>query len=156
MAGAKQELELRRPDGKRERIASPAEAAVLIAAVPEGERVLWACAFYAGLRRGELRALRWSNVDLEARVIYVSRGWDAIEGEQDTKSAAGRRRVPILDSLAAELTAYKTRTGRDGDALVFGRTATVPFNPERGAPRCARRVGLEGRSRTLSPAGGRR
>jgi integrase len=63
-------------------------------------------------------------------VIHVSRGWDAIEGEQDTKSAAGKRRVPILDPLAAELTAHKTRTGRDGDALVFGRTATEPFNPE--------------------------
>ncbi len=123
-------LELRRPDGKRERIATPAEAAALIAVVPEGERALWACAFYAGLRRGELRALRWSHVDLETRVIHVSRGWDAIEGEQDTKSAAGKRRVPILDPLAAELTTHKTRTGRGRDALVFGRTATEPFNPE--------------------------
>jgi integrase len=101
-------LELRRPDGKRERIATPAEAAALIAAVSEGERALWACAFYAGLRRGELRALRWSHVDLDARVIHVSSGWDAIEGEQDTKSAAGKRRVPILDPLATELTAHKT------------------------------------------------
>jgi integrase len=123
-------LELRRPNGKRDRIASPAEAAALIATVPESERALWACAFYAGLRRGELRALRWSHVDLEARVIHVSRGWDAIEGEQDTKSAAGKRRVPILDLLAAELTVHKTHTGRDGRELVFGRTATGPFNPE--------------------------
>lgn len=97
---------------------------------PRGERALWACAFYAGPRLGELRALRWSHVDLEARVIHVSRGWDAIEGEQDTKSAAGKRRVPILDLLAVELTAHRTRTGHDGDALVFGRTATDPFNPE--------------------------
>jgi integrase len=82
-----QELELRRPDGKRDRIASPTEAVVLIAAVDVDERALWATAFYAGLRRGELRALRWKHIDLEARVIHVSRGWDAIEGEQDTKSA---------------------------------------------------------------------
>jgi hypothetical protein len=38
--------------------------------------------------------------------------------------------VPILDPLASELTAHKTRTGRDEGALVFGRTATEPFNPE--------------------------
>ncbi len=38
--------------------------------------------------------------------------------------------MPILDPLAAELTAHKASTGRDGDALVFGRTATKPFNPE--------------------------
>jgi integrase len=125
-----QELELRRPDGKRDRIVSPTEAAVLIAAVDVDERALWAIAFYAGLRRGELRALRWKHIDLEARVIHVSRGWDAIEGEQDTKSAAGKRKVPILDPLAAALIAHKARTGRAGDALVFGRTATDPFNPE--------------------------
>ncbi len=123
-------LELRRPDGRRERIADPAEAHELITALPDGERALWACAFYAGLRRGELRALRWEDVDLLGRVIHVCRGWDAIEGEQDTKSAAGKRRVPILDPLASELTAHKTRTGRAGDALVFGRSATDPFNPE--------------------------
>ena len=123
-------LELRRPDGRRERIADPAEASELIAALPDRERALWACAFYAGLRRGELRALRWEDVDLPGRVIHVCRGWDALEGEQDTKSAAGNRRVPILDPLAPELTAHQARTGRDGGALVFGRTATDPFNPE--------------------------
>jgi integrase len=123
-------LELRRPDGRRDRIASPAEATLLIDAVAEDERALWATAFYAGLRRGELRALRWKHIDLEARVIHVSRGWDAIEGEQDTKSAAGKRKVPILDPLATALIAHKARTGRADDALVFGRTATDPFNPE--------------------------
>jgi integrase len=123
-------LELRRPDGRRERIADPAEAAALIAAIPEGERALWACAFYAGLRRGELRALRWGDVDLPARVIHVSRGWDAIEREQAVKSAAGNRRVPILEPLAGELAAHKLRTEGSSDALVFGRTAAEPFNPE--------------------------
>jgi hypothetical protein len=43
-------------DGKRDRIATPAEAATLLAAIPETERALWACTFYAGLRRGELSA----------------------------------------------------------------------------------------------------
>ena len=82
----------------------------LLAALPEGERALWACAFYAGLRRGELRALRWGDVDLPARVIHVQRGWDAVEGEQAAKSAAGNRRVPILELLARELAAHKLRT----------------------------------------------
>ena len=123
-------LELRRPDGRRERIADPTEAAALIAAIPESERALWACAFYAGLRRGELRALRWVDFDLAARVIHVSRGWDAIEREQPVKSAAGNRRVPILEPLAGELASHKLRTEGAGDALVFGRTAADPFNPE--------------------------
>src|ERR1039458_3173594 len=123
-------LELRRPDGRRDRIAAPTEASALIAAMPDSERALWACAFYAGLRRGEMQALRWEDVDLAERVIHVSRGWDAIEGEQDAKSAAGERRVPILDLLAGELAAHKQRTGRDGAALVFGPTGVKPFSPE--------------------------
>jgi integrase len=122
-------LELRRPDGRRERIADPGEARTLIAALPASERTMWACAFYAGLRRGELRALRWSDVDVPGRVIRVQRGWDAKEGEQDGKSAAAKHRVPILDPLARELAAHKLRTRRDGDALVFGRTAAEAFIP---------------------------
>jgi hypothetical protein len=59
-----------------------------------------------------------------ARVIHVQRGWDAVEGEQDGKSAAADRRVPILELLAPEIAAHKLRTRGDGDALVFGRTAT--------------------------------
>ena len=39
---------------------------MLIATVPERDRPLWATAMYAGLRRGELRALRWEDVDLAA------------------------------------------------------------------------------------------
>jgi integrase len=47
----------------RERAASPEEAAALLAALSEADRPLWATVFYAGLRRGELRALRWSDID---------------------------------------------------------------------------------------------
>ncbi len=122
-------LELRRPDGQRDRIASPAEAAALLTALPDGERALWATAFYAGLRRGELRALRWSDVDMTAKTIHVQRGWDAVEGEQAGKSRAADRRVPILDALAPELAAHKLRTKRGVSDLVFGRSAGEPFVP---------------------------
>ncbi len=54
-------LELAAARGSCERIASPAEAAELVATLPDEDRALWATAFYAGLRRGELRALKWSG-----------------------------------------------------------------------------------------------
>ena len=54
--------------GRRERIAAPSEAAALVAAAPEADRAIWATAFYAGLRLGELMALDWSAVQ--------PRGWD--------------------------------------------------------------------------------
>ena len=47
--------------GRRDKVADRAQAQALMDALPEGERALWATAFYAGLRRGELRALRWST-----------------------------------------------------------------------------------------------
>lgn len=85
--------------GTRERVASPAEAERLLAALPERDRPLWATAIYAGLRRGELRALRWSDVDLDANVIAVERSWDDVEGPIAPKSEKGRRRVPIPGPL---------------------------------------------------------
>ncbi|MDP9223038.1 MAG: site-specific integrase, partial [Actinomycetota bacterium] len=122
-------LELRRPKGQRDRIATPAEAVALLRALPDFERVLWATAFYTGLRRGELRALRWGDIDLPGRVMHVRRGWDDMEGEQDGKSDAAERDVPILDPLAPELGAHKLRTGGSGDQLVFGLTEEQPFYP---------------------------
>jgi integrase len=122
-------LELRRPDGGRDRIATPDEARTLLGALQAEDRAIWATALYAGLRHGELRALRWSDIDVEGRVIRVRRGWDAKEGEQDVKTDAGRRTVPILARLTPYLAAHKLATGRGGDALVFGVTADVPFEP---------------------------
>jgi integrase len=104
--------------GKRERIASPVEAAALIAAVPEGDRATWATALYAGLRLGELRALRDEDVDLQAGVIRVERSWDKQEGVIEPKSQAGRRKVPIVAALRTHLAAHKLR--RSGDGLFLG------------------------------------
>jgi integrase len=69
-------VELPAVRGRRERIASPVEAAALIAALAEEDRALWATAFYAGLRLGELHALRREDVDRESGVIRVERAWD--------------------------------------------------------------------------------
>jgi integrase len=120
-------LELRCPEGRRDRIAAPEEAEALLAALPQSERAVWATALYAGLRRRELRALRVSQVDLPARVIRVEHGWDDKEGEQGVKTAAAKRRVPILDILAPILAAHLLRAARSGDDLVFGKTGSAPF-----------------------------
>jgi integrase len=125
------ELELPAVRGRRERIAGRAEAAALIDALPEAERALWATALYAGLRRGELRGLRWSDVDLasEPAVVHVRRTWDDAEGEVDVKTEAGFRTVPLTGRLRALVVEHGLTTRRGGDDLVFGRTASDPFTP---------------------------
>jgi integrase len=122
-----EDLDLPAGDGQRERAATPTEAAALIETLPDDDQALWATAFYAGLRRGELRALR--VVDVNETCIHVEHGWDDREGRQAPKSLASRRDVTLTDTLRAILAAHLEHTGRSGDDLVFGRTASLPFTP---------------------------
>jgi integrase len=119
-------LELPAVRGKRDRIASPDEASKLLAALRQGDRALWATAMYAGLRRGELMALRWDDVDLAAGRIRVERSWDPKEGIIAPKSAAAVRTVPIAAVLRDYLDEHRLRTRTEG--LVFGRSAETPFD----------------------------
>jgi integrase len=120
-------LEVPRADNARERFATREEAAMLLGALPVNERALWASAMYAGLRRGELRALRWDDVDLDARLINVRRSWDDREGESEPKTKGSKRRVPIVPALAELLHEHQSTTARRGHDLAFGRTPTEPF-----------------------------
>jgi len=112
--------------GRRDRIASPEEAARLLDALQERDRALWATALYGGLRRGELQALRWGDVDLANGVIRVERAWDVREGEVEPKSRAGRRTVPIAAALRDYLVEHKQRA--DGRGLVFARRDGKAFD----------------------------
>ena len=59
-----------------------------------------ATAFYAGLRAGELAALRWEDVNLARGVLRVERAWDPkSKCYVAPKSKAGFRTVPIYDVL---------------------------------------------------------
>ncbi len=136
------DLELPTPEA-RKRAATPAQAAAQLVALGD-LAPLWATAFYAGLRRGELQALRVRNVDLDAGVISVKRSWDPLEGEIAPKSAAGVRQVFLGEVLASYLVPLVD--GRDADEFVFGRA--VPFETrsvDRGAKRAYKAAGLEAR-----------
>jgi integrase len=122
-------LDLPTGDRARNRAASPAEAAQLLAPLDEDDVALWATAFYAGLRRGELRALRDEDVDLERNLIHVRHGWDDEEGEIAPKSEKGERDVPVAAVLRRYLLEHRARTGRRGQDLFFGRSASEPFTP---------------------------
>jgi integrase len=118
-------LEIPAARGKRDRIAPPDECSRLLAALPRGDRALWATAMFGGLRRGELMALRIEDVELGAGVIHVRRGWDVVAGEIATKSGKDRR-VPISAILRDYLDEHLLGLAWK-DGLVFGATPSSPF-----------------------------
>jgi integrase len=130
-------LELPAVRGTRDRIASPREAGELLDALPQRERALWATALYGGLRRGELMALRWEDIDLAGGVIRVERSWDQFAGVIEPKSQAGRRSVPIAVALRDLLVERKLACSWS-EGLAFGRSATVPFSDTGIAKRAQR------------------
>ena len=125
-------LEMPAVRSRRARIASPADAERLLDALDPRDRPLWATALYAGLRRGELTALRWSDVDLAAGTIRVQRGWDAVEGEIAPKSREGRRTVPIPAVLRDHLLEHRMRQ-EDPTGQVFGGPYAVRAALDRAA-----------------------
>ncbi len=71
-------------------------------------------AMYSGLRKGELLALRWEDIDLDAREIFVSRSLYHVSNRpqvKEPKTDAGTRVVPIIDRLFSVL--------RPASGLVF-------------------------------------
>jgi integrase len=121
-------LELPAVRGTRDRIANPKDAAALLAARP-ADRAIWATAMYAGLRHGELKALRVQDIDLGAGLLRVERSWDPRVGPVAPKSRAGRRVVPIPTALRALLAERLLALGWH-EGLAFGRAKDVPFNSE--------------------------
>jgi integrase len=123
------------PEGgqRRERAETPVGAAALLDPLDEEAKPIYATAFYAGLRRGELQALRASDVrGLDGdgvAAISVRRSWDAKAGDVDPKSKAGVRDVPVPETLRAILAAHVERTGRRGDDFLLGPYGSAPFVP---------------------------
>lgn len=124
-------LDIERPSVKSRgmRIASPEEAALLLAVLPINDRPIWATALYAGLRAGELQALTWKDINLADGVINIDKSYnrkDQIVGAP--KSEAGYRRVPIIPTLRDILDDLKIRRGGKGKDLVLSRPGTnIPF-----------------------------
>jgi len=72
----------------------------------------FATLLYTGMRKGEACGLRWSDIDLERRIIHVRHSY-----EGQTKSGA-HREVPIPVALVAILKAHKLAEPFQGE-IVF-------------------------------------
>ncbi|HET8954716.1 MAG TPA: site-specific integrase [Solirubrobacterales bacterium] len=122
------DLELPAPSPKEVEIVAPEVAAQLLDVLPVEDRALWATALYAGLRYGELRALRWSAVDLAGGAIRVTESWDPKEGTIAPKTKNSQRTTPLPGLLRDYLMEHRIAAGEPPvDALVFGDKSGKPF-----------------------------
>ncbi|MEN6565294.1 MAG: site-specific integrase [Veillonellales bacterium] len=79
-------------------------------------------AVYTGMRKGELAALKWSDVDLKGRKIHVRNGVKYNRTEKkyqigSTKTPAAVRDIPISKAAVAELKKHKARQSKERLAL---------------------------------------
>lgn len=114
---------------------------------------------FLGLRRGEVAALKWSDVDLEAATITVRgtlgyvKGFGLVEGE--TKSEQGVRTLPLPASVVASLRWHQNRQRAERNAMGWSESPYVFTSPKTGGrlysnliyqafKRCCEATGLEG------------
>jgi len=113
-------------DGERDtHVCDPDEVADRIERLKNAyDKALIAVAAYAGLRRGEILALRWSDVDFTRREIRVDGSMDAVEGMVKPKSKKGTRTVPMFTPLYDRLLDHRVERVQaglgDDEHLVFG------------------------------------
>jgi integrase len=149
VAGAEKPRIKARDDDIRYLVIEELEA--LIAAIPDDvladvERVLYRTAAMTGLRRGELLALRWRDIDWSAGVVRVRRSYT--RGEFGTpKSRRSSRAVPLADALAMDLERHLQRSQLTSDEdLVFAHpllgTVLDPSKLQKRFKMAAQRAGL--------------
>lgn len=109
-------------------------ASVGVSAKPFGstDRAIFLTAAMTGMRQGELLALRWRDVDWEAKRIRVRRNYT--RGHWSTpKSRSGERAVPLAAKVEMELRSHLRRTRFSGeDDLVFANPVSgevLPHSP---------------------------
>jgi integrase len=94
-----------------------------LARVPRNAGAALGLASYAGLRLGEIRALTWADVDLEAGTLTVRRSLLPDGVPKAPKTEAGTRTVPLLPALRRLLVAWKLRSPYTGPTALVIATA---------------------------------
>lgn len=89
-------------------VLSPTEVLALAAkACDEQHAAVVLVAAFTGLRLGELRALRWRDVDFANRIVHVRRSFTA--STEDTPKSDAARSVPLVDQAARALDGLSRR-----------------------------------------------
>ena len=136
MDGSKPKITKVRVSAKRLRepdVLSPAEIASLIAVLDLRERAMVILAGSTGLRRSELVALTWADIDLELMQVNVRRS--CVRNHfGDTKTEASRKPVPLHPSVVKCLGLWRKESPYPGETdFLFPSTrlkGKKPLSPD--------------------------
>ncbi|MDI6816691.1 MAG: tyrosine-type recombinase/integrase [Actinomycetota bacterium] len=99
-------------------ILTPAEIRTLLEVTEEPWRTLFTVAAMTGMRRGEILALKWSDIDFEKKLIFVRRS--VFRGEfSDPKSKKSIRVLAMDNRLLSVLLNHKLNAPASQYDLVF-------------------------------------
>jgi integrase len=98
------------------------ELARFLEVTSKGTQLAFALSAYAGLRAGEIRGLRWGDVDLKAGALVVRRGLSMVKNEPAPPKSGHERRIPLAAPLKAMLA--KAKQGAPEDPVTTSRKGT--------------------------------
>ena len=128
-----------RSKGPEMRVWSPDELSTFLASI-EGNRneALFRLLAMTGMRRGEVVALRWSDVDVAHRRLTVNQSATVVDGDEVVSTPKTRRSRRVIDLDPETVTLLKQHRARQRELLLMvGATATASdrvFTNEVGGP----------------------
>ncbi len=110
-------VQVARPEQK---VLTASDAELLLKAGKETGHVfypIWAFALMTGMRSGEMYALKWTDIDLEAGIISVTKQWTSKTGICATKTRENRI-VPVSPDLKLLLQEMKLERNRSSEFVL--------------------------------------
>ncbi len=110
----------------------------------DGQRLApaFVLAAHTGMRRGEIAGLRWSDIDLDAKLVHVRQAAVVVNYElrlTDVKTANGNRTIDVNDDVVRALQTWRRKQAEErlllgasyeDHDLVFARPDGTPTHPE--------------------------
>src|SRR5271157_3520061 len=101
------------------------EILAFLGVLPEPAATIFATAAFAGLRRGEIRGLRWEDYH-DGEIQVAQSVWESHVSTPKTNQSSGA--VPVIRPLARMLEAHRMRYGNPSAGPIFAAVNGKPLS----------------------------